>query len=94
MGYAFFIILLHKHYKKQNYNNPVSCFLVKEQSINRKIEYERERGELYILYGRRRVGKTELLHAFCQDKPYIFFSVDTLKNFPTRSFPVSDLRPT
>ena len=48
--------------------------------INRKIElellsnlYESERAELYVLYGRRRVGKTELLHAFCQNKPHIFF---------------------
>ncbi len=48
--------------------------------INRKIEleilsnlYASERAELYILYGRRRVGKTELLNAFCQDKPHIFF---------------------
>jgi len=48
--------------------------------INRKIElgilsnlYESERAELYVLYGRRRVGKTELLNAFCQDKPHIFF---------------------
>lgn len=48
--------------------------------INRKAEleqlsrlYNSDRAELYILYGRRRVGKTELLRAFCADKPYIFF---------------------
>lgn len=28
---------------------------------------------LFILYGRRRVGKTELLRHFCQDKPGLFF---------------------
>lgn len=48
--------------------------------INRQAEldqlarlYSSDRAELYILYGRRRVGKTELLRAFCVDKPHIFF---------------------
>lgn len=48
--------------------------------INRKAElelltrlYASERAELYVLYGRRRVGKTELLRAFCEDKPHLFF---------------------
>jgi len=27
--------------------------------------YQSDRAELFILYGRRRVGKTELLRAFC-----------------------------
>ena len=29
--------------------------------------------ELYILYGRRRVGKTELLREFCRDKRHVYF---------------------
>ena len=48
--------------------------------IDRKAELEQleslyasERAELFILYGRRRVGKTELLRAFCVGKPHIFF---------------------
>ena len=48
--------------------------------INRNVElellsnmYKSERAELYVLYGRRRVGKTELLNTFCQDKSHIFF---------------------
>lgn len=48
--------------------------------INRKTElelltclYESDRAELFVLYGRRRVGKTELLRAFCEDKPHLFF---------------------
>lgn len=32
--------------------------------------------ELFVLYGRRRVGKTELLRAFCQEKPHVFFVAD------------------
>ena len=31
------------------------------------------RAELFVLYGRRRVGKTELVRHFCTDKPHIFF---------------------
>ena len=35
--------------------------------------YASNRAELFILYGRRRVGKTELLRAFCASKPHLFF---------------------
>lgn len=37
--------------------------------------------EFFILYGRRRVGKTELIKHFCKDKPHIYhlFSQDTEK---------------
>src|SRR5512138_159690 len=48
--------------------------------INRHAElaqfnrlYQSHRAEFLILYGRRRVGKTELLRVFCQDKPHIYF---------------------
>ncbi len=48
--------------------------------INRESElehleqlYRSDRAELFILYGRRRVGKTELLQTFCQEKAHIFF---------------------
>jgi uncharacterized protein len=48
--------------------------------INRKAElnqlsglYSSNRAELFVLYGRRRVGKTELLRAFCARKSHIFF---------------------
>ena len=35
--------------------------------------YRSQRAEFFVLYGRRRVGKTKLLRAFCADKPHIFF---------------------
>lgn len=48
--------------------------------INRQEElaqlnrlYRSNRAEMFVLYGRRRVGKTELLRAFCEGKPHIFF---------------------
>lgn len=38
--------------------------------------YASNRAELFVLYGRRRVGKTELLTQFCQDKRHVFFVAD------------------
>ncbi len=32
--------------------------------------------QLFVLYGRRRIGKTELLKRFCRDKRHIFFIAD------------------
>ena len=49
--------------------------------IGRKAEldflnakYEAPQGQLIVLYGRRRVGKTETLREFCKGKPHVFFS--------------------
>ena len=39
--------------------------------------YRSSRAELFVLYGRRRVGKTELLRVFCQDKAHVFFIATT-----------------
>lgn len=36
--------------------------------------YRADGGQLIILYGRRRVGKTETLRKFCEGKPHVFFS--------------------
>ena len=36
--------------------------------------YESNKAELIVLYGRRRIGKTETLKEFCKDKPTIFYS--------------------
>ena len=37
-------------------------------------KYNEKKGQLIVLYGRRRVGKTETLREFCRQKPHIFFS--------------------
>lgn len=37
-------------------------------------KYKEKKGQLIVLYGRRRVGKTETLHEFCKGKRHIFFS--------------------
>jgi uncharacterized protein len=40
---------------------------------NLEERYRSDRAELFVLYGRRRVGKTELLRHFCADKLHVFF---------------------
>lgn len=49
-------------------------FINRESELSKLEELNQTgRAELFVLYGRRRVGKTELLRAFCQDKRYLFF---------------------
>ncbi len=36
--------------------------------------YESNRAEFVVIYGRRRVGKTETLNEFCKNKPNVFYS--------------------
>ena len=36
-------------------------------------QYNSESSSLVILYGRRRVGKTSLIHEFVKDKPFVYF---------------------
>ena len=38
--------------------------------------YAEERFQLFVMYGRRRVGKTTLLKEFCKDKPSVFYSAE------------------
>ena len=51
--------------------------------VNRKGEldylekvYKKKNSNLIVIYGRRRIGKTELLRYFSKDKKHIFFSSD------------------
>jgi len=45
----------------------------KEELANLEARYHSGSAELFVLYGRRRVGKTELLRHFCAGKPHVFF---------------------
>ena len=53
--------------------------------------YSSKQGELLVVYGRRRVGKTEMLAQFCKDKPSIYFTAsqveirDNLSQFVIRA---------
>ncbi|MCI7624464.1 MAG: hypothetical protein MSS54_09150 [Clostridiales bacterium] len=49
-------------------------------------KYNDNGGQLIVLYGRRRVGKTETLREFCKGKPHVFSLVrrqQTLYSFGT-----------
>ena len=66
-------------------------FIGREQELRFLDEkYSAHGGQMVILYGRRRIGKTELLHKFCEDKPHVFYScreipdTEQLKAFSTR----------
>ena len=47
--------------------------------------YNSDRAELFVLYGRRRVGKTELLAHFCEGKRHIFFVADQVPEQTSRA---------
>ncbi|MBQ5988524.1 MAG: ATP-binding protein [Oscillospiraceae bacterium] len=42
--------------------------------------YEQKKFQLFVLYGRRRVGKTTLLNEFCRNKAHIFYSAEQSNN--------------
>jgi len=53
---------------------------MKQKFINREQElkflenkYRSDKAELIVIYGRRRVGKTELLNNFSKNKPSLYF---------------------
>ena len=63
-------------------------FLGRENELNFLHKaYQSHKPEFIFLYGRRRVGKTELLKEFCKDKPSVFYSCrkytdqEQLRNF-------------
>ncbi len=50
-------------------------FIGRESELNfLEDKYSGTGGQLVVLYGRRRVGKTETLRQFCNGKPHVFFS--------------------
>ena len=52
-------------------------FLGRERELSDLDElYAQEQFQLFILYGRRRVGKTTLLNEFCKGKETIFYSAE------------------
>lgn len=52
-------------------------------------KYDSPSGQLVVLYGRRRVGKTETLREFCKGKPHVFYSCHEMSDkMQLRSFSV------
>ena len=55
-------------------------FINREQELNHlEKRYQTQSAELFVLYGRCRIGKTELLLQFCKDKRSIYFLASQLK---------------
>ncbi len=69
-------------------------FIGREQELKfLNDKYEEPGGQLIVLYGRRRVGKTETLREFCKGKPHVFFScIQTTDRVQLRKFSVRMLR--
>lgn len=56
-------------------------FIGRENELNElNMLYEQDRFHLFVLYGRRRVGKTTLLNEFCKNKDVIFYSAEQSNN--------------
>lgn len=56
-------------------------FIGREKEMSDLNElYGQDRFQLFVLYGRRRVGKTTLLNEFCKDKDAIFYSAEQSNN--------------
>lgn len=52
-------------------------FIGREQELKAVNELYKKNGfQLFVLYGRRRVGKTTFLNEFCKGKPAIFYSAE------------------
>ena len=50
-------------------------FIGREEELKFLEErYQKGDGQLIVLYGRRRIGKTEILRKFCEDKAHVFYS--------------------
>lgn len=53
----------------------VHMFIAREKELRFLSDiYHAKGGQLVVLYGRRRVGKTEVLREFCKDKQHVFYS--------------------
>lgn len=56
-------------------------FIGRENELSDLNElYSQDKFQLFVLYGRRRVGKTALLNEFCKDKETIFYSAEQSNN--------------
>ena len=56
-------------------------FIGREQELRFfNDKYKSPGGQLIVLYGRRRIGKTETLHMFCEGKPHVFYSCRELSD--------------
>lgn len=56
-------------------------FIGREQELGFfEDKYNAPGGQLVVLYGRRRIGKTEVLQKFAEGKPHVFYSCRELSD--------------
>ena len=56
-------------------------------------KYQSNQGELVVIYGRRRVGKTETIRKFCEGKTHVFYTcVECLDEQQLRNFSIRMLQ--
>src|SRR3989338_5244088 len=67
--------------------------MFQQKFIGRKKElafleqlYQEQKAQLVIFYGRRRVGKTELIRQFIKDKPHIIYSNSAIPSLFQKSW--------
>lgn len=52
----------------------IKSFINRQEELHSmEKEYSRNEASLYVLYGRRRLGKTRLIQEFITNKPSIYF---------------------
>lgn len=67
----------------------IQQFINREQELKSLNEFNKRREpQLFVIYGRRRVGKTELIKEFIKNKPHIYFLADDRKD----KFNIEDLQ--
>ena len=50
-------------------------FIGRQEELNFLEEkYRSSEGQLIVIYGRRRVGKTETIRKFCEGKKHVFYT--------------------
>lgn len=64
------------NYNKHDYKNEVTkMFIGRQEELNFLEEkYKEKEGQLVVIYGRRRIGKTETIRKFCEGKKHIFYT--------------------
>ena len=63
------------NYINLDYKGGICMFIGREKELQfLNDRYRSNKAELIVLYGRRRVGKTETLKEFCKDKNHVFYS--------------------
>lgn len=52
----------------------IQSFVNRKEELNFLHNQNKQRPSFVVLYGRRRVGKTELVEQFCRNKKHIYYT--------------------